>query len=231
MPELARLVHDPLELVELALEDLLGDGRRVEQDLDRRHAALAVLGADQALRHDGAQVGRQVHQQLRPALFREEVDDAFHRLRRAVGVQRAQAQVAGFGEGDRVLHRLRVADLADQDDVGRLAQGVLQRVVPRMGVDADFAVRHQRLLRDVRVLDRIFDVMMWPAEVRLRWSIIAASEVDLPEPGAADHEHQAALLHHHVLEDSRQAQLLEVRDFRGDRAQAPCRRCPAARTR
>ncbi len=24
--------------------------------------------------------------------------------------------------------------------------------------------------------------MMWPAEVRLRWSIMAASEVDLPEP-------------------------------------------------
>ena len=38
--ELARLAHDRLELVELALEDPLGDGRRVEQDLDRRHAPL-----------------------------------------------------------------------------------------------------------------------------------------------------------------------------------------------
>jgi hypothetical protein len=35
--------------------------------------------------------------------------------------------VAGLGEGDRVLHRLAVADLAHQDHVGRLAQRVLQR--------------------------------------------------------------------------------------------------------
>ena len=144
MPSSRDLRHDRLELVELALEDALGDGRRVEQDLDRRRAALAVLAPHQPLRDDRAQVRRQVHQQLGAALLGEEIDDALDRLARAVGVQRAEAQVAGLGERDRVLHRLGVADLADQDHVGRLAQRVLQRVVPRVRVDADLAVRDQR---------------------------------------------------------------------------------------
>ena len=65
-------------------------------------AALAVAARDQALRDERLQVERQVHQQLRAALFGEEVDDAVERLVGAVGVQRREAQVAGFGERDRV---------------------------------------------------------------------------------------------------------------------------------
>ena len=68
-----------------------------------------------------------------------------------------QAQVAGLGEGDRVLHRLAVADLADQDHVGRLAQRVLQRRFPGLGVDADLALRDDAVLVLVHVLDRVLD--------------------------------------------------------------------------
>jgi hypothetical protein len=88
------------------------------------------LARQQALADQAAQVQRQVHQQLLAPLFGEEVDDAVQRLVGAVGVQRGHAQVAGLGEGHRVLHRLAVADLAHQDDVGRLAQRVLQRRFP-----------------------------------------------------------------------------------------------------
>src|SRR3546814_2135513 len=63
-----------------------------------------------------------------------------HRLIGVVGVQGAQHQVAGFGEGDGVVHALAGADLADHDHVRRLAQGVLERVLPAVGVDADLAL-------------------------------------------------------------------------------------------
>ena len=51
----------------------------------------------------------------------------------------------------------RVADFADQDHVRRLAQRVLQRVVPDCGIDADFALGDQAVLVLVHVFDRVFD--------------------------------------------------------------------------
>ena len=39
-------------------------------------------------------------------------------------------------------------------------------------------------LSSVEVLDRSSIVTMWRARVELMWSIIAASVVDLPRPGA-----------------------------------------------
>ena len=104
-----------------------------------------------------ADVQRQVHQQLLAPLVREEVDDAIERLVGAVRVQRRQHQVSGLGELNAVLHRLAVADLTDQDDIGRLAQGVLQRGVPGIGVHADLAMRDDAALVLVDVLDRILD--------------------------------------------------------------------------
>src|SRR5256884_2524143 len=141
--ELARLLHDFLDLVHLALEDQVGNERGVEHDLDRGTASLAFLQGDEALRNEPPQIERQVHQQLLAPLLGEEVDDAVQGLVGAVRVQRRKAQVAGLGEGDRMIHGLPVADLTDQDDVGRLAQGVLERGLPVHGVDANFALRSE----------------------------------------------------------------------------------------
>src|SRR6266571_9260454 len=113
--ELARLLHDLLDLVHLALEDEVGNERRVEHDLDRGTAALALLQRNQAHRDHAAQVQRQVHEQLLAPLLGEEVDDAVKRLVGAVRVKRREAQVAGLGKSDGVLHRLALADLADED--------------------------------------------------------------------------------------------------------------------
>ena len=60
-------------------------------------------------------------------------------------------------------------------------------------------------------------VMMWPGEVRLRWSIIAASEVDLPEPVAPTTSTRPRLVIITSFSDLGQLQLLEVRDLGGDR--------------
>ena len=107
--QLARARHEALHLVHLALEDQVRHERGVEHDLDGGHAALLALLRDQALRDDGLQVQRQVHQQLRAALLGEEVDDAVQRLVGGVRVQRGHAQVARFREGDAVLHGLALA--------------------------------------------------------------------------------------------------------------------------
>ncbi len=85
--------------------------------------------------HERAGVQRQVHEQLFAPLIREEVDDAVQCLIGAVGVQRGQYQMAGFGELDGVFHGLAVAHLADENDIRGLPQGVLQRRMPGLGVD------------------------------------------------------------------------------------------------
>ena len=77
---------------------------------------------DHALEHEG-----QLGPDLRLLVAREDVDDAVDRLRRRVGVQRREGQVAGLGDGERGGDGFQVAHFADQDDVGILAQGVLER--------------------------------------------------------------------------------------------------------
>ena len=67
-------------------------------------------------------------------------DDPIESLVGAVGVQGREAQVSGFGERDCIVHRLAVTNLADENDVRRLSQGVFQRIVPGVSVDSHFAV-------------------------------------------------------------------------------------------
>ena len=54
-------------------------------------------------------------------------------------------------------HRLEVAQLADEDDVGILAQRGAQRVLERVGVRVHLALVDQALLVLVHELDRILD--------------------------------------------------------------------------
>ena len=46
---------------------------------------------------------------------------------------------------------------ADQDDIGRLPQRVAQRGMPRVGIDADFALGDDTTGTGVHKLDRVFD--------------------------------------------------------------------------
>ena len=141
---------------------------------------------------------------------REEIDDAVDGLIGAVGVQRPEAQMSGLGEGDRVLHGLGVADLADENDVRRLAQRVFERVVPGVGIDAHLAVSDERLLRLMHEFDRIFH-----RDDVTRGAAIAVIDhrgerSRLARAGGADDQHQPALGHHDFFEDLRQPQLGEI---------------------
>ena len=80
------------------------------------HLALGAQHADQPLGHH--RLDRAGDQERLDA----HVDQAGDRAGRVVGVQRAEHQVAREGRLDGHLGHLQVADFADQDDVGRLAQ-------------------------------------------------------------------------------------------------------------
>ncbi len=83
--------------------------------------------------------------------------DAVERLVAVVGVQRGQSQMAGFGEGDRMIHSFAITDFANQNHVVCLPQGVLQRSLPVGSVGADFALCDDAVEMRVHEFDRIFD--------------------------------------------------------------------------
>ena len=70
----------------------------------------------------------------------EDADDAVHRLRGVVRVQRAEDERAPLGGGERHRDRLEVAHLADEDEVGIFAAGRLQRLGEALRVRADLAL-------------------------------------------------------------------------------------------
>ena len=118
-----------------------------------------------------------------PVGFEHRVDDAGDRLGRVEGVQRAHDEMAGLGGEDRGLDRLEVAHLADEDDVGVLAQRAAERVGEAARVVADLALVDDRTSRPGAVYSiGSSTVMMWRSRCWLMWSIIEASVVLLPLP-------------------------------------------------
>ena len=153
------------------------------QDLERDHAPRPSAARQQRLADDALEHQRQLRADLRLLVRREDVDDAVDRLRRRVGVQRRERQVAGLGDAQRRLDRLEVAHFADEDDVGVLAQRGAQRHREAVGVGVHLALVHEAAScaggctrsgpRSVRMCSRRSVLIL---------SIIAASVVDLPLP-------------------------------------------------
>jgi hypothetical protein len=173
------------------------------------------LGRQQPLRHHGLQVEGKIQQQLRPGGVREKVEDAVQRLVGIVGMQRGQAQVPGLGVGNRVLHGLAVADLADQDDVRGLAHRVAQGGIERRGVQPDFALVDQRPAMGMHIFDRVFDRQDMPAGMRAPMLDHGRQRGRLAGAGGPRDQHQPARQHHQVLQQRRQVERLERRDAVG----------------
>ena len=190
--------------------------RRLE-DLQDRPAAAARL-RDQPLRDEVAERARQPRADACLVRRLEGADDAIDGFRGVNGVQRRKDQVAGFGGGQRNLDRLAVAHLADQDHLGRLAQGRAQRGGERRRVAVQLALMHRGLLVGVKELDRVLDGQ----------DVLGACLVDqvddrrerrrLARSGRAGHQHDAVLQRGHVGEHRRQVQLRQRRNPRGDDA-------------
>ena len=134
-------------------------------------------------------------------------------------MQRRQHQVAGLGELNAVFHGLAIADFADEDHIGRLTQGVLQRQMPALAVDADFAVRDHAALVGVHVFHRIFDGDDVAAGLFVAVADHGRERGGLSRAGAAHQDHEAALGQHDLLQDGRQLEFFERRDLGVDGTQ------------
>ena len=77
---------------------------------------------------------------------REDVDDAVDRLRRALRVQRPEDEMARLGSGQRGLDGLEVAQLADEDHVGVLAERGTSASPKLVRVRSDLALVHDAAL-------------------------------------------------------------------------------------
>ncbi len=141
----------------LRLADQVANRRRRQQDLDGDAAPGSVGSRQQRLGHDALEGHGQLGADLALLGRREHVDDAVDRLRRVLGVQRGEHEVAGLSRGDRGADRLQVTHLADQDHVRVLAQRRLQRVAEAGGVRTQLALVDDALLVLVQELDRILD--------------------------------------------------------------------------
>ena len=118
-----------------------------------------------------------------------------------------------------MLHRLAVADLADHDHVGRLAQRVLQGHLPALRVDAHLAMGDDAVAVRMHELHRVLD----GHDVAIAHLVAVPDHrgqgVRLARAGGAHHDDHAALGQREVLEHRGQLELLEGRDLGVDRAQ------------
>ena len=129
---------------------------RRQQDLARRDATAADLLAEHLRDHTLERL-REHHADLLLPVGRELIDERSIGARRGRRVQRAEHQVTGLRRLDRDRDRLEITQLADQHDVRVFAQRRAQRVLERVGVHTDLALRDQALLVLMDELDRVFD--------------------------------------------------------------------------
>ena len=122
--------------------------RRIDAAVDRRH---------ELLREDRLQEHGQLNADLRLLVGREHVDDAVDRVGRADGMERGDDEVARFGGGHGDLDRFVVAHFADEDHIGRLAQGGAERGDVVFGVVGDLALADDALFVAVQIFDRVFE--------------------------------------------------------------------------
>ena len=120
--------------------------------------------------------------------------------------------MTGLGEGDGVLHGLAVADLADQNHVRRLAQGIGQRVFVAVGVHADFTLIDDGFFVMVDEFDRVFDGDYMSGAAAVADIDQRGQRGGLAGTGGADKQDQSALGHDQVNEAARQPQRFHAWD-------------------
>src|SRR5207249_869938 len=126
----------------LRLADAVANERGADHDLDRRYAAFAGQLRHQALRDDALDDRGELIADLLLLKRRERAEDAVDGFRGVQGVEGREHEVAGFRRVERHRHGLRVAHLADQDDVGVLAERGPQRASEVRRIVADLTLAH-----------------------------------------------------------------------------------------
>ena len=210
--------------------DQLGHVVGVDHHLGGRYTP-PLDGGQQPLRHDAFQCGGQIGQQGSTVLRRIEAQDAVQRMGGVVGVQRGQHQVAGLRVGNGSSHGLDIADLADQDAVGRLAQRTLERGVQVTRVGADLALVDDGELVAEDELDRVFQREDVAGAVGVAVVDQRGQRGGLAHAGGPHHQEEAARLQDQLLQHGRHAQRVELGDVAGNVADDGSRGAPLAEQR
>ena len=133
-------------------------------------------------------------------------------------MQRGQAKVARLRIGNGGRHGFTVADFADKDHIGGLAQRVLECGLQRLRVTADLALVHDRFLVLELVFNRVFDRENVPGELLVAAVDHRGQRGALARAGGAHHQDEPALFHDQFAQDGRQAQRVEFGDVLRDEA-------------
>ena len=140
-----------------ALFDVFARAQRGFQDFEDGDASLAAGLGKQALRDDEAEsLGEAIANGVLLG-HGKRPDDALDGLGGVNGVQRGHDQVAGLGGFQRDLDGFAVAHLADQDDLGRLAQRGAQRQREGRRVAVQLALVDRGFLVVVQEFDGVLD--------------------------------------------------------------------------
>src|SRR3954453_12647984 len=129
-----------VDLMGLALANQVADRGGRDEHLAGHDAPAPVGGREELLGDDALERHRELHADLLLLLGRERVDDSVDRLRRILGMERREYEVARLSRGKGGRHGLEVAHLADEDHVGVLTERGLQRVREAVRVRAQLAL-------------------------------------------------------------------------------------------
>jgi hypothetical protein len=144
-------------LVVLRGADEVADGGGGDHDFHDGIAAGMVGCGDELLGDDGKQGEGELLADLGLVAGGKTVEEAGHGLGGVVGVEGGEDEVAGFGGGEGGGHGLGIAHLADEDDVGILAEDGADGVGEARGVATDFDLLDDGVAVGVLVFDGIFD--------------------------------------------------------------------------
>ena len=198
--------------------DAVGDLRRGQQHLRGQRDA-AVERGHELLHDDAPQRRGQLEPGLRLLVGREDVDDALDRLDGVDGAQRGQDELARLGGRERQPDRLDVGQLAHDEHVRVLAQGVAQAPLEGRGVLADLSLVHDRPPVLVQELDRLLD----GEDVARPGPVDPVDERRQRRRGARAvrpaHEHEALAVVGPLDDVVREAEVLRRRDVGRDEAE------------
>ena len=85
------------------------------------------------------------------------IDNAVNRLNGVNSMQRGKNKVTCFGGGDSGLYGFKVAHLADEDNIGALAENVPQRFVEVLCIESNLALIDDSKIIRMQKLNRVFD--------------------------------------------------------------------------
>ena len=104
--------------MDLVLPDQVSDGRSGNQNLHGEDPTASVGPRKKGLGENPLQHQGELGPNL-PLLGRgEDIDNPVDGLRGAVGVQRGEGEMAGFGDPESGLHGLQIPHLSDEHNVG-----------------------------------------------------------------------------------------------------------------